>query len=106
MEEGRIVIVGYKPIAGQSQMLHDVLKKHVDLLRKEGLATERAAMLMRASNGTFVEVFEWVSEDAIALAHKNPVVQQLWKEFGMLCEYVPVGDLAEASQLFSEFRPV
>jgi hypothetical protein len=37
--------------------------------------------MMRTANGTIVEVFEWVSGEAIAGAHKNPAVLDLWKRF-------------------------
>ncbi len=61
---------------------------------------------MEAEDGTILEVFEWVSEDAIRNAHTNPVVLQMWGEYGEVCDYVPVGSLAEAGDLFSGFKPV
>jgi hypothetical protein len=30
----------------------------------------------------------------------------MWEEYGKVCDYVPVGQVPEASQLFSEFTPV
>jgi hypothetical protein len=31
-------------------------------------------------------------------------VQALWSEFAAVCDFVPVGGLAEAARLFSEFE--
>jgi hypothetical protein len=42
---------------------------------------------MRASDGTIVEVFEWMSQEPIASAHNNPVVLGLWKRFEAVRSY-------------------
>jgi hypothetical protein len=70
------------------------------------LVTERPAYVMRAADGTVVEVFEWQSAEAIAKAHSTAAVQALWAEFGAACDYRPLGGLAECQQLFAEFEPV
>lgn len=103
---GRIVIVGYKPKPGKAEALRSLARTHVQLLRAEGLVTSREGIIMEASDGTIIEVFEWKSKEAIESAHKNPAVQGLWKEFSDVCDYVPVASIAEAKQLFSEFSPV
>jgi hypothetical protein len=59
MENGRIVIVAYKPIAGKEKELEKVMKKHVSILRTLGLATLREP-------GTVLEVLEWKSRDMSA----------------------------------------
>lgn len=103
---GRIVIVGYRPKPGKSEALRQLMLSHVPRLRAEGLVTERVPILMHAGDGTIVEVFEWVSQAAIEAAHGNPVVQTMWREYAEVCDYVPVGSLEEAQQLFSGFEPV
>lgn len=100
-----IVIVGYRPKPGCGDELGALMKTHVPRLRAEGLATERQSIVARAADGTFVEVFEWVSEEAMQSAHSNPNVQQMWAEYAQVCEYVPVGELPEAADLFSSFTP-
>ncbi len=100
---GRIVIVGYKPKPGKAEALKALMKTHLPRLRQEGLATDRESILMGAADGTIVEVFEWVSAEAIQNAHKNPVVLQMWGEYAEVCDYVPVGSLPEIANLFSEF---
>lgn len=103
---GRIVIVGYKPKPGQNEALKTLMKTHLPRLKQEGLVTERESIIMEAADGTIVEVFEWISEEAIQNAHKNPAVLQMWGEYAEVCDYVPVGSLAEAASLFSSFEPV
>jgi quinol monooxygenase YgiN len=103
---GRIVIVGYKPKPGKAEALRSLASTHVQRLRAEGLVTPREGIIMEASDGTIIEVFEWKSKEAIESAHKNPAVQVLWKEFGDVCDYVPVASIAEVKQLFAEFSPV
>jgi quinol monooxygenase YgiN len=101
-----MVICAYRPKPGREQALEAVIAKHVDVLRAQGLATNRPAHVMRAQDGTIVEVFEWASAAAIDRAHSNPVVLALWEEFGAVCDFVPVGDLGEARKMFSEFEAV
>lgn len=103
---GRIVIVAYRPKPGREGELERLCAEHVPLLRSEELATGRNPVLMKAADGTLVEVFEWASGEAIEAAHRNPAVQGLWARFAKVCEYVPVASVPEASRLFSEFSPV
>ena len=103
---GRIVIVGYKPKPGKNEALKSLMKTHLPRLQQEGLATDRSSILMEAADGTIIEVFEWVSEDAIRNAHINPAVLQMWGEYAEVCDYVPVGSLPEMGNLFSEFKPM
>jgi quinol monooxygenase YgiN len=103
---GRIVIAGYKPKPGKAEELRALTKDHVEILRKERLATDRAAIVMEAKDGTVIEIFEWTSKEAVESAHSNPRVLELWTRYAAVCDYVPVGTLEEASQLFSEFTPI
>ena len=61
---GVFVIAAYRPKKG-----------------KERLVTDRPPYLMRAADGTFVEVFEWKSAAAIEAAHGNSAVQAMWARF-------------------------
>lgn len=102
----RFVIVAYTPKADKEQQLLAVVKKHIRVLRDEQLVTDKPAYVMRATNGTIVEVFEWRSTEAINEAHSNPTVQALWEEFGAACEFTPLTNLEEAQQMFAEFDAV
>ena len=106
MSKERIVIVGYKPFPGKEAALAKLMKSHVSILRKEGLASDREPILMQSANGTIIEVFGWKSKEAIAQAHTNAAVQKMWGEYAEVCEYIPVGNLDETRSLFSEFTPL
>ena len=69
---GSISAACYKPRPGREEALLEVVRNHLPPLRTEGLVTERAPIVMRCADGTIVEIFEWVSQEVIAGAHKNP----------------------------------
>jgi len=106
MMMGRIVIACYRPKPDQSDALRELLQMHHSILESQGLVTRREPIVMAAADGTVVEVFEWISNEAIEKAHRNPVVAEMWEQFDRLCDHVPVGSLSEAEQLFSEFTPI
>ena len=103
---GYLVIACYRPKPGKDAELLAAVRDHLPVLRREKLATERAPIVMRASDGTLVEVFEWVSREAVDQAHSNAAVNALWARFGAASEYVKLQDLQEASDLFAHFEPV
>jgi quinol monooxygenase YgiN len=103
---GRIVIVGYRPHPGQREALRRLMAGHVPALRAQQLVTDRPPITMEAKDGTIVEIFEWVSAAAIEAAHTNPAVLAMWDDFGKVCDYVPVAQIPEAAEIFSEFTPL
>lgn len=102
----RIVIAAHRPKSGKAQELLHVVRRHRAVLEEEGLVAERPRIVMQAADGTLVEVFEWRSAEAIERAHASPAVHALWEEFAAACDHVPIGAVAEAGKLFSEFAPV
>ena len=98
---GRVVIVGYRPKPGMDAAVATLAARHWAVLRAQALVSERPPLLMRAADGTVVEVFEWLCAESIERAHHNAAVQALWSEFAAACDYVPVGQLSEAAQPFS-----
>ncbi len=103
---GVCVIVAYRPKPGKENELLALVRRRVPTLRKEGLVSDRAPTLMRTRDGTFVEVSEWKSHEAIEAAHKNPTVLAMWEEFFALCDFIPLHELDEAKELFAGFEPV
>jgi hypothetical protein len=101
----RITIACYKPKPGMESELLKLTLEHVPLLRAEGLATAHPVTVCSAADGTIVEVFEWEA-GAIARAHSNPVVGELWQRYSRVCDYVPLNTLSEAAQMFAGFQPV
>lgn len=102
----RIVIVAYRPKPGKEAELIKVVQEHVPILKTQGLVTDRKPVIMQAADKTIIEVFEWKSREAIDAAHTNSVVQELWKKFSQVCEYVPASSVSEMEDLFSEFTPI
>jgi quinol monooxygenase YgiN len=103
---GVCVIVAYRPKPGQENALLELVRNRVPTLRKEGLVTDRVPIIMRARNGTIIEVSEWKSREAIDAAHKNPNVLAVWEKFFAVCDCVPLNTLAEADEMFAGFTAV
>lgn len=59
-----------------------------------------------AADGSIVEVFEWRSHEAIEQAHSNPAVQELWEEFGAVCNFTSLAELPESKNRFAEFDAI
>lgn len=103
---GVYAIAAYRPKEGKEQLLREVLKDHLPILRKARLVTNRPSYLMRAADGTFVEVFEWKSGRAIEEAHQNAAVQALWARFDEACTYESLVNLKESKAMFANFEAV
>lgn len=103
---GSISVACYKPRPGCENALRELVRNHLPPLRAQGLVTERAPIVMRAADGTIIEIFEWVSQEAIAGAHNNPAVLDLWKRFEAACWYETPANLAEFQNMFSHFEPI
>lgn len=101
-----IVIGVYKPKDGKNEEMKEILKSHVPLLRSLGLATFRPPLIMKSKNGSYIEIFEWSSSEAIEKAHNHPDVQALWKRFKEVCEYETLSSLEETSTQFPNFEHV
>jgi hypothetical protein len=90
----------YKPKPDKAEALKELTKTHVERLKVEGLVTARAPVIMETADGTPIEVFEWLSAEAITKAHSNPAVHQMWAEYAAVCDYVTLNSLSEARQFF------
>ena len=103
---GSISVACYKPKPGCEAALLALVREHLPPLRAAGLVTNRESIVMRTADGTIIEVFEWISQEAIASAHSHPVVLELWKKFEAVCTYEIPSNIAEFRNLFSHFEPV
>jgi len=103
---GRIVIVAYKPKPGKADALKQLAKTHVPRLKLEGLVTDRESIIMETIDGTIIEVFEWLSAEAINQAHQNKAVHEMWAEYAEVCDYVNLNSLSETANMFAEFNSV
>ena len=103
---GVCVIVAYRPKPGCEQSLLELVRQRVPTLAGEQLVTNRAPVIMRAKDGTIIEVSEWKSPAAIDAAHRNPTVLKMWEKFFSLCDCIPLKNLAEAEEMFAGFEPL
>ena len=103
---GSISVACYKPKPGCEQALLDLVRNHLPPLRAQGLVTDRQSIVMRTADGIIVEVFEWVSQEAVAGAHSNPAVLDLWKRFEAVCTYEIPSNIAEFQKMFSHFEAI
>jgi hypothetical protein len=103
---GSISVACYKPRPGCEAALLELVRSHLPPLRAQGLVTDRVSIVMRAADGTIIEIFEWVSQEAIAGAHTNPAVLDLWKRFEAVCTYDVPSNIAEFQNMFAHFASV
>lgn len=103
---GIIVIVAYRPKPGREKDLLEIVHNRVPTLRQEGLVSDRVPVIMRAKDGTIIEVSEWKSHEAIEEAHKNPRVLAMWDKFFAVCDCVPLNTVPESATMFAGFEPV
>jgi hypothetical protein len=103
---GSISVACYKPKPGCDAALLDLVRGHLPPLRAEGLVTDRSSIVMRAADGTIIEIFEWVSQEAIAGAHSNPAVLDLWNRFEAVCQYEIPANIAEFQNMFAHFESI
>jgi quinol monooxygenase YgiN len=103
---GVIVIVAYRPKPGNETELLKLVRSRVPTLHKEDLVTDREPIIMRARDGTIIEVSEWKSHEAIDAAHENPNVLAMWNKFFAICDCVPLKTFPEAEEMFAGFEPL
>jgi quinol monooxygenase YgiN len=103
---GIVVIVAYRPKPGREKELLEIVRSRVPTLRREGLVTDRVPVMMRAKDGTIIEVSEWKWSEAIEAAHKNPRVLAMWDKFFAVCDCVPLKTVPEAEMMFAGFEAI
>lgn len=101
-----VVFAVYRPRPGKGKALEKLVARHVPLLRKLKLATDRPAVVVRAGDGTLVEVFEWRSGKSADAAHEHPAVAEIWEGMGRIAEFSTLASLPEAARPFPHFRPL
>ena len=103
---GYFSIAAYRPLADKDAELLEEVKNHLPTLRSLDLVTDRPSHVMRAKDGTIIEVFEWKSLEAVQQAHTNPGVLAMWERFGKVCEFTPLTNVGESHDLFAQFEPI
>jgi hypothetical protein len=104
-ERSETVIAAYRPKPGKDLELRKLVREHRRTLDKAHLVTKRPTLLLRApSDGTVLEIFEWVSAKAADEAHQNPDIREMWNRFALIADFVPLSDIQEAGKPFSHFE--
>lgn len=84
------VICSYRVKKGREREFKELLKTHWPALREAGLATDREPVFFQGDDGGkgphFVEIFEWLDEEAPRIAHGTPEVMAVWEPMGKLVE--------------------
>ncbi len=93
----------YKPKDGSEEDLKNILKDHLPVLKQLGFITGAGHFFARSANGTLIEIFEWVSEEAKVAAHQHPAVREIWGRMMPICEFPALKDLPEAQNRFPNF---
>jgi hypothetical protein len=103
---GRITFAIYRPKPGKEKQLLQLVEEHLPILKSQNLITDRKPIVMQAKDKSVIEVFEWKSREAIDHAHNNTEVQKLWNRFGEVCDFETPKNIAEFSEMFSEFESI
>lgn len=101
---GKIVFAVYKPFEGKTSELLALIEKHTPILFAQNLITDRKAIVLKSENGEIIEIFEWLSDEAINNAHENEEVIKIWNAFGKICSYETLGSLEESKEIFPSFE--
>jgi len=101
-----IVIAMYSPKKDKETDFDRLINIHIPTLREFGLITDREPIIAKSSDGTVLEIFEWVDESAPARAHEHPAVAKIWAEMGEIGRFETLGSLAEAGKTFPHFKPL
>lgn len=96
----------YRPHPGKEEELQEIVKQHVPILREEGLITDYPPLLLKAKDGTLIEIFEWKCDEAKNQAHQNPKVQVLWKRMMEVAEMTHLSTLPESDRPFPNFKRI
>lgn len=98
-----VVIAMYRPKTGKLAELETLVQKHFPTLKEYGLTTHRDPYIGRASDGTILEVFEWISDEAAKKAHDHPAVAKIWEAMAVVCDFGKLEQLNEANKVFPHF---
>jgi len=102
----KIVFAMYRPNAGKDGELRALIARHLPALRNLGLVTSREPMLVRAKDGSYIDIFEWLSDDAALKAHEHPEIAEIWEQMGVAGGFGKLCHLSEANLEFPHFEPI
>jgi len=90
MASPETVVCLFRVQAGKEEEFQRLLTDHWPTLRRLNLATDMPPQHFRGEEKSgepiFVEIFEWASRQAAAMAHEHPEVAALWEPMEQLTE--------------------
>ena len=101
-----IVFAIYKPHKNKENELQELISKHVPILKSNKLITDREPLMVQSKNGIYIEIFEWISNDAVEEAHENSEVQKLWDEMEKVCDFTNLESIEEVREYFPQFKSI
>lgn len=104
-ERTETVIAAYRPKPGKDEELRRLMREHRRTLAEAHLVTSKQPLILRArSDGTLLEIFEWVSAKAADEAHRHASIREMWNKLAAVADFVALSDIAEAGKTFSHFE--
>jgi hypothetical protein len=98
------VIAVYQPKCDKHVELVGCVRSHMEALREEDLVSDVGSLMLRAQDGSIIEIFEWKSDEALSASHRNPKVRALWARFAECCKPGTLATLPEAMEPFPHFE--
>ena len=102
----KVVFAMYRPSGGKDSELRALIKQHYPALKRLGLVTDRSQLLLKAKDGSYIEIFEWVSDEAARRAHEHPEVAEIWEQMGVVGTFGKLRQLLEVETEFPHFDAV
>jgi hypothetical protein len=104
MSKPVVVVAMYRPKEGKVKDLETLIQRHFPTLKEYGLTTDKEPFIGRSGDGTYVEVFEWISAEAAQKAHDHPAVAKIWEAMAVVCDFGKLEQLPEAKKVFPSFQ--
>lgn len=101
-----VVFAMYKAKPGREKELEDLIARHVTILRELDLVTARPRLTVKSSDGSYIEIIEWVDASAAEKAHQHPSVASVWEAMAIVCDFRRLNELPEANKPFSHLPVV
>ena len=101
-----VVFALYRPHEEKDREFRALLAQHLPILRARELVTDREPIVVKSTNGTYIEIFEWRGAESATRAHHDPEVAKIWEAMGQIATLPTLGTLDEIDARFPHFEPV
>jgi hypothetical protein len=102
----QIAFALYRPHEGKDAELRELIAHHIPTLRRLELITDRAPILVKTKNRTYIEIFEWRTSESAYAAHHHPEVAKVWEAMGKVADFPTLETLDESKKQFPNFDPI